>query len=749
MAPISPFVRGLAVLIALAYATAACAQVGLDDPPQVLKPQPPTKKDKQAESLKQYALGLICEKEDRLLEALQAYEKAAELDSEAVPVQNKLLAFYVALDRPKDALTTCEKILQLTPQDAKVWQTYAQILNSLGKRKDAAAALDKGLKSLDAATHLDLAQQMHFDLASIQLDLLQLLQAAESFRNSAQFLKQALKEMPLEPAQQQEIQARLALLYEKAGGIYVEAKQYDKALAAFQDAQKSDPGSAARWNLQMAHIYQQQGKLDGAFDAINLYLKSRPPGTEAYELKIAVLEKLGKTKEILPWLDKAATDDAANLNLQVLLADQYVQRGLPAKGEALYVDLVKDHPKAEIYLKLFKVQQSTSPKGLKAALDLVNQKVEQSYGKEAAGASKAKLHVKAMVAALKSEPALARSLLQVGLPLLEKGADIGPGTLAVLGELAFRDNELQDAEKIYRAALAKVDQQTEQVVYYGLLEVLLRAKQYKKVLAVCEGGLAKAEATNHLMFYECQTDAYIGLGKMDQAVTSAKKALAIVPESRRLTMTSQYVRALTLAARYADAEAECHKLLKAHKQPGDIVAIRTLLADIYSRQHNFPKAENELQLILKVDPNNVHACNDLGYFWAEQGKNLNEAEKLIRKALELDRDQNNTFLNPNANAAQDKLVFVDSLGWVLFRQGKLDEARKELERARNLPGGDQDPVVADHLGDVYFKLNLMPQALKCWNQAVALYEQEDKAWRQDQHYKDLKEKIKQLKPITP
>ena len=47
----------------------------------------------------------------------------------------------------------------------------------------------------------------------------------------------------------------------------------------------------------------------------------------------------------------------------------------------------------------------------------------------------------------------------------------------------------------------------------------------------------------------------------------------------------------------------------------------------------------------------------------------------------------------------DNACYIDSLGWVLFRRGQVDAARKELEYATTLPDGD-DPVIYDHLGDV-------------------------------------------------
>ena len=70
-------------------------------------------------------------------------------------------------------------------------------------------------------------------------------------------------------------------------------------------------------------------------------------------------------------------------------------------------------------------------------------------------------------------------------------------------------------------------------------------------------------------------------------------------------------------------------------------------------------------------------------------------------ALELDQQQRNSNDALGLDADRDNAAYVDSLGWVLFRRGKIKEARAELEKASRLPDGAHDPVVWDHLGDVY------------------------------------------------
>ena len=107
---------------------------------------------------------------------------------------------------------------------------------------------------------------------------------------------------------------------------------------------------------------------------------------------------------------------------------------------------------------------------------------------------------------------------------------------------------------------------------------------------------------------------------------------------------------------------------------------------------------------------------------AEQNKKLTEAEKLIRAAMEQDRKQKREGAWVGLDGDLDNAAYVDSLGWVLFRQGKVKEARQELERASRLPDGSDDPVVWDHLGDVRAREGDKTQAVEAWRKAVEQYE---------------------------
>ena len=99
--------------------------------------------------------------------------------------------------------------------------------------------------------------------------------------------------------------------------------------------------------------------------------------------------------------------------------------------------------------------------------------------------------------------------------------------------------------------------------------------------------------------------------------------------------------------------------------------------------------------------------------------NLDEAEIMIKRALEKE---------PNSAS------YLDSLGWVEFRKGKFDQALGNLLRAAKGTEHD-DPVIFEHIGDTYLKLNRVPEALESWQKALAL----------DPKNKNLAEKIEGTK----
>lgn len=121
------------------------------------------------------------------------------------------------------------------------------------------------------------------------------------------------------------------------------------------------------------------------------------------------------------------------------------------------------------------------------------------------------------------------------------------------------------------------------------------------------------------------------------------------------------------------------------------------------RTKAWPRAESDFLKALEFEPDQPAVLNYLGYSWVELGVRLDEAEAMIRKAV---------ALRPNDG------YIVDSLGWVLFRLGRAEEAVEPMERAVELR--PEDPIINDHLGDVYAAVGRHREARYQWATALRL-----------------------------
>jgi Flp pilus assembly protein TadD len=102
-----------------------------------------------------------------------------------------------------------------------------------------------------------------------------------------------------------------------------------------------------------------------------------------------------------------------------------------------------------------------------------------------------------------------------------------------------------------------------------------------------------------------------------------------------------------------------------------------------------------------MNPHNAAALNYLGYTYAEQGNRLDEAERLIRRALAIE---------PNDG------FYIDSLAWVYYQRGDYQRAVEQLEHAIELAG--EDPTVTEHLGDAYEKTGRPREAIRVYEEAL-------------------------------
>ncbi|WP_162136222.1 tetratricopeptide repeat protein [Zavarzinella formosa] len=168
-----------------------------------------------------------------------------------------------------------------------------------------------------------------------------------------------------------------------------------------------------------------------------------------------------------------------------------------------------------------------------------------------------------------------------------------------------------------------------------------------------------------------------------------------------------------------------------------IKRIRYGLSNIYVELKQIDKSAEQLEILMKEDPDNPTYMNDLGFVWADHDMKVDEAEKLIRKAIEKDREQRKKIEDLPKDEDVDNAAYLDSLGWVLFKQKKYADAKKELLTATKLEDGKHIEIL-DHLADVHMALGEKADAVKIWKDAL---KQDNLSRREKERKKIIEQKL--------
>jgi tetratricopeptide (TPR) repeat protein len=168
-----------------------------------------------------------------------------------------------------------------------------------------------------------------------------------------------------------------------------------------------------------------------------------------------------------------------------------------------------------------------------------------------------------------------------------------------------------------------------------------------------------------------------------------------------------------------DGRAE-HFLLRAEELEADDRRTLLELASLYERRGQFDRALDRVIRLYRKNPEDASVINFYGYLLAEKGVKLDLAEELLSKALS--KEPENGY-------------FLDSMGWIQFRKGDYSEALKILLEA--VDKVDNDPVIWEHLGDVYEKLEKADKALDAYQKSLDIDPDRD----------DVRDKITNIKSL--
>jgi tetratricopeptide (TPR) repeat protein len=360
---------------------------------------------------------------------------------------------------------------------------------------------------------------------------------------------------------------------------------------------------------------------------------------------------------------------------------------------------------------------------------------------------------------LLANPEQTRQLLKAAATLAknDKADDLGYNTAFLLGLAAAEMKDMPAAETFLRVCMnqaAKLQSVRRLLESYGsLYQLYFEQKQYDDAERVCRDllDLKTDEGAGQIVYRAYTTRTGDTDFVEDGNFNSTKRLRPWMQQKlvRALAKQGKYDQALTLvdglikqqdhwqerelkgwvlreAGQFEKAAAIYEDVIRRISKDSDLETeeredyahvYRYQLSSLYIDLNDVDKAATQLQLLIQDRPEEPGYYNDLGYIWADHDMKLDEAEKLIRKALDLDRKRRQADPDYNAKTDRDNGAYLDSLGWVYFKQKKLPEAKETLQKALEDKSA-QHIEIYDHLGDVLLALGERDGAVAAWRKGL-------------------------------
>lgn len=508
---------------------------------------------------------------------------------------------------------------------------------------------------------------------------------------------------------------------------YIAGAARDTAAAAafYREAVAADPRNADL--VERAFVaFLADGEMSDAFRAADRIIRRDPENGLAHLALGVQAMKAGRFTAARKHLQQGGRGRAADLTATLLAAWSYAgaknpQRAMETvdrlKGERGF-DLFRDYHGG--LLAAYLGRDADAEKRLKGALDEQNTalRIVDAYARLQAQRGRKESAIetyRAFEQVMPRHPVVVAALekLQAGKPLELAIKTPQEGAAEVLYALGSAGNSQGDElPAIIYLRLALHLDPSHEMAMVTLGDIFERMKQHDRAIDVYRAIPVTAPVRPN-------ADIQIGLaleqlGRSEEAVAHLETLAKERPKDVEvLTALGNVLRA---RKRFAEAAVVYTRAIDDVGTPDrSHWTLFYFRGSSYERSKQWPKAEADLRKALELVPETSPAgraqvLNYLGYSWVDMGTNIDEAFRMLKKAVEL--------------SPRDGMI-IDSLGWAYYRLGRYEDAVRELEKAIELKPGD--PVVNDHLGDAYWKVGRKLEAKFQWRHALdSAPEPEDK-----------------------
>src|SRR5450755_1053742 len=579
--------------------------------------------------------------------AIDHYKQALKLDPGASFLFEELTDLYIQSGRLKDAVTEAEDILKREPNnlDARriLGRIYTRMIGDTQQGK-----INYDMQPAATEQYQKITTKDPKDIES-WLTLGRLYRTAS---NSVEAEKAYTQALSIDPNNEDALTG-LAIVYSDVGDTR-------KAIEKLQAVTKKDPNP--RTLTALASSYEQLHDYKSAAEVLRKALELDPENSRIKRALARNLLYTGNLDESLKYYKEFSDEDPKDSEALLRMAEIFREK--------------RDFTKSRETLEKAK---AADPENLEVRYDEVNLLAMEGQTGKAIDALKTVL----------------KDTERKSYSEAEKGTRVN--LLERLGELYRVANQNQPAIDTFRQ-MADLSSESGARAEAQIVDTYRVSKDFKHARTEADAAMKKypEDRALKLVYASVLADS----GKVDQAVSELRGLLKGEHEREtQLAIAQLYEK----AKRFDDMTKPLDAAEKLSETKPDKETVYFMRGAMYERLKKYEAAEAEFRKVLEIDPDSAGALNYLGYMLADRSVRLDEAQKMISRAVELEPENG---------------AYLDSLGWLYYRMNRLDDAEHALVHALSKTGVSQDPTVHDHLGDVYLKLGKTKDAITQWQASL-------------------------------
>lgn len=435
-----------------------------------------------------------------------------------------------------------------------------------------------------------------------------------------------------------------------------------EAIAVYEGMSKDFPANS-EINLILAGFYTEEGLYDEAIAALCDYERKEGKSEQISLQKYNICIQMQDSAKVVEEVAKIAADYPDDLRFKVLLGDVYEQYNNPAQAYEIYTEVLAQEPdnlSAQMSLVDY-YKHNGDRKQFMASIDtlLMNKKMSSSMRSEL------------LVQVIKEVDKTDGDSLYI-MDLCERLMAQPIEQLPILSVYAQYLIHKKTDEKIVSPLLYKIlaIEPENRVGQIQLLSYAIDRKDYAEIIARCDTAIQYNPEILQLYYY--RGIACYQLKKPEEAISTFRRGLENRGED---------------------------------SNPAFVSDVFTIMGDTEHELGNQAATIEAYDSALVYNPRNITVLNNYAYYLTIDGGDLERAEEMSLRTIKEEPDNH---------------IYIDTYMWILFMQGRYEEARAYAEKLMQSSGDEINAVEYSHCGDIFAMCGDVERAVECWLEAQKL-----------------------------